>query len=171
MQIGTVQRSQLTAHAAVRARLNPPAPVMFQTEVPPTSSPPNIEASGRKKPDAELLAILRRGFSIRSPVPMMKQIIAVVAAYYDLDSSDLTGAQRRAYVVHVRHVGMYLCRDFTTPTRSKRSNPEVGRAFGGRHHTTAMYGCGKIIARLKHDSKLQQQMIELGRILNNEVIV
>jgi len=38
---------------------------------------------------------------------------------------------------------MYLCKELTT-----QSLPAIGRAFGGRDHTTVLYACRRVAAHI-----------------------
>jgi len=48
-----------------------------------------------------------------------------------------------------RQVAMYLCKSLT-----RASLPEIGRAFGGKHHTTVLYSVNKIERLRQHDQDL-----------------
>ncbi len=58
-------------------------------------------------------------------------------------------------VVYPRQVAMYLVKELTTA-----SLPEIGRAFGGKHHTTVLHSIEKI-------TKLRQNDPELNRLLHS----
>ena len=51
---------------------------------------------------------------------------------------------------------MYLCKRLT-----KHSFPEIGREFGGKHHTTVMHSYEKIGSLLKTDKDLHGIVSEL----------
>jgi chromosomal replication initiator protein len=55
---------------------------------------------------------------------------------------------------------MYLCKHHT-----KHSYPEIGRAFGGKHHTTVMHSVEKIEALVTTDETLQRLISELSESL------
>lgn len=62
-----------------------------------------------------------------------------VAAFYEIPSDLLRARTRSQAVVLPRQVAMYLARKLTM-----RSFPEIGRAFGGRDHSTVVHACDKI---------------------------
>ena len=62
-------------------------------------------------------------------------IIRTVAAAHKLHTSDLTGSSRRRIFAHPRQDAMRIARILTDA-----SLPAIGRAFGGRHHTTVLHG-------------------------------
>jgi len=69
----------------------------------------------------------------------IEDIQRAVCQHFHLRTSDLTSKDRHKTVAFARHVAMYLCKQ-----RLKCSFPELGRAFGGRDHTTVMSACRKI---------------------------
>ena len=62
-------------------------------------------------------------------------ITRTVAAAHKLHPSDLTGSSRRRIFSHPRQDAMRIARILTDA-----SLPAIGRAFGGRHHTTVLHG-------------------------------
>ena len=86
----------------------------------------------------------------------IEEINAVVSAYHGLRVSDLTGRSRVRNVVTARHVAMYLAREL-----AGMSLPQIGRALGGRDHTTVMHGYNKIAALFEKDDNLQRQIQEI----------
>lgn len=68
-----------------------------------------------------------------------KEIIEVVADHFAVSMAEITGGKRKQAIVQARQVAMYLCRQLTNS-----SYPALGRLFGGKDHSTAMYGVKKI---------------------------
>ncbi|MSO44319.1 MAG: chromosomal replication initiator protein DnaA [Thermoleophilia bacterium] len=66
-----------------------------------------------------------------------------VARHYGITLGDLVGDRRTKRVVLPRQVAMYLAREMTDA-----SLPAIGRAFGGRDHTTVIYAVQKIAKQL-----------------------
>jgi chromosomal replication initiator protein len=62
-----------------------------------------------------------------------------VAAHYGLKVVDLKSKNNSRRVALPRQVAMYLCKLLT-----KSSLPEIGREFGGKHHTTVLHSVNKI---------------------------
>jgi chromosomal replication initiator protein len=62
-----------------------------------------------------------------------------VCHHFKLRSGDLLSKDRHKSIAFARHVAMYLCKQ-----RLKCSFPELGRAFGGRDHTTVMSAVRKV---------------------------
>jgi len=69
----------------------------------------------------------------------MDLIQEAVARHYAISIDELVGEKRTKRVVVPRQVAMYLCRELTDA-----SLPAIGRAFGGRDHTTVLYAVQKI---------------------------
>ncbi len=82
----------------------------------------------------------------------------VVAEYFGLSQSDLKGKKRTKAIAFPRQLAMYLAREMT-----EYSTTELGIEFGGRDHTTIMYGCQKVENRIKTDSTLEPIISGLKR--------
>ncbi|MBI2577295.1 MAG: chromosomal replication initiator protein DnaA [Candidatus Wildermuthbacteria bacterium] len=78
---------------------------------------------------------------IQSPNKMInhKKIIQIVAEFYDIKEKDIIAPSRKKEVVKPRQIAMYLLRE-----ELKSSFPFIGKRFGGKDHTTAIYACEKI---------------------------
>jgi chromosomal replication initiator protein len=80
-------------------------------------------------------------------------VIKAVANYYSLKPADIKSPRRHKSLAAPRAVAMYLARQ---PT--KDSYPDLGRAFGGKHHTTIISAVEKIAARLRDDAPLRSEI-------------
>lgn len=69
-------------------------------------------------------------------------IISAVAAHYGLTVAALRRAGQRGdeMTARARRIAFYLCRRHT-----RASFPEIGRAFGGMHHTTVLAGHAAVV--------------------------
>jgi chromosomal replication initiator protein len=63
----------------------------------------------------------------------------VVADHFGLRVADLKAKSNVREIAFPRQVAMYLCKNLT-----KASLPEIGREFGGKHHTTVLHSVTKI---------------------------
>ncbi len=88
-----------------------------------------------------------------------QKIINIVAEYYNLTPSQLTGRIRTGQITMARHIAMYLIRTTLINVPLKK----IGDMFGGKDHTTVMNGVSKVEKELKTDEKLQQAIAELKR--------
>ena len=89
-----------------------------------------------------------------------QKIINVVADYYNLTASQLTGKIRTGQIALARHLAMYLIRDMLDVSLKK-----IGDMFGGKDHTTVMSAIQKVDKELKTDESLQQAVEELRKRL------
>lgn len=71
--------------------------------------------------------------------------LATVENRKPIDFADLLGPRRARAISWPRQVCMWLCREIAKGT----SLPTVGRAFGGKDHTTVMHACKKVEERFR----------------------
>ena len=95
-----------------------------------------------------------------SGVVTIQQIQKLVASTYKLTCEELVSKNNARQISHPRQVAMYLCKHLT-----KHSYPEIGRAFGGKHHTTVMHSVEKIETLVATDETLQRLIAELSESL------
>ena len=95
-----------------------------------------------------------------SGVVTIQQIQKLVASTYKLTIEELISKNNARQISHPRQVAMYLCKHLT-----KHSYPEIGRAFGGKHHTTVMHSVEKIEALVATDETVQRLISELSESL------
>ncbi len=72
-----------------------------------------------------------------------REVIKVVADFYDIEEREILEKSRRQEVVRPRQVTMYILRE-----ELRNSYPFIGRKIGGRDHTTVMHACEKIADEL-----------------------
>lgn len=103
------------------------------------------------------------GGAITSPreVVTVEGVIKAVASYYGLKVADIKSPRRHKSVASPRAIAMYLSRQHT-----KDSYPDLGRSFGGKHHTTVISAVEKIAERLKEDPALRSEIHALETALN-----
>jgi chromosomal replication initiator protein len=70
-----------------------------------------------------------------------------VAEYYQLKLADLKSRNNSKSVAMPRQVAMYLCKSLTPA-----SLPEIGKSFGGKHHSTVIHSIRKVEALRARDS-------------------
>lgn len=86
----------------------------------PQSQPQTIEAM------TEALLALR--------VRTFKDFLKAAAKIFDVPVTEILGPGRTAEIVRARHAAAYVAR-----TVIKKSFPSIGRALGGRDHTTILH--------------------------------
>jgi chromosomal replication initiator protein len=83
-------------------------------------------------------------------------IMSETANYFGLSLDDLCSASRTRQLVQARQIAMYLARELTD-----MSLPRIGKAFGGRDHTTVMHAERKITALMQERRTIYDQVQEL----------
>jgi chromosomal replication initiator protein len=78
-----------------------------------------------------------------------------VSDYYQLKLAELKSRNNSKSVALPRQVAMYLCKSLTTA-----SLPEIGRSFGGKHHSTVIHSIRKI-------EDLRQRDADFNSLINN----
>ena len=103
--------------------------------------------------------VLRRdeesGISIR-------RIQNVVAAQYKVKVDSLVARSNVRHILLPRQLAMYLCKRLT-----KKSYPEIGRQFGGKHHTTVMHSVQKIDRLISSDVDIRGTVDKLVEVLES----
>lgn len=119
---------------------------------------------GRDILDRELEQILRNTDSGPERAVAPDTIISAAAEHFGVTPRDILGDKRQQHIVQARQVAMFLCRELIGS-----SFPALGRMFGGKDHSTAMYAVKKI-KRLQQDNKDMHALVaELKRrCLNHE---
>jgi chromosomal replication initiator protein len=95
-----------------------------------------------------------------SGVIKIDQIQKTVAAAYKLSVEQLVSKNNARQFSFPRQVAMYLCKKLT-----KHSYPEIGRAFGGKHHTTVIHSVEKIQSLASSDSSLNRLLLDMSESL------
>ena len=86
----------------------------------------------------------------------LERIARVVATHYQMTVEEIKSKNNSRAVAVPRQVAMYLCKRLT-----KASFPEIGREFGGKHHTTVMHSVDKIEQLQKEDRNFHMTVSDL----------
>lgn len=78
-------------------------------------------------------------------------VVKAVAEKYGIKPSQLREKSNRKEIVGPRQVAMYLVKELT-----HASLPEIGRAFGGKHHTTVIHSVNKVSEQKPKDPDLNK---------------
>ena len=84
-------------------------------------------------------------------------IMKAVAEKYSIKPAQLKEKSNRKEIVIPRQVAMYITKELTPA-----SLPEIGRAFGGKHHTTVIHSIDKIKAE-------RQNNPEINKLINSVI--
>lgn len=87
-------------------------------------------------------------------------VLRAVAERYGVDVENLKSLSRQARVVLARQVAMYLIRHLTDT-----SLPAIGKAFGGKDHSTVLHAIKKIGKLVLEDAQLADDIAALMREL------
>jgi len=90
-------------------------------------------------------------------VVTIEQIQKTVAAAYKLSVEQLVSKNNSRQFAFPRQIAMYLCKKLT-----KHSYPEIGRAFGGKHHTTVIHSVEKIQSLTSADTSFQRLLLDMS---------
>jgi len=93
-------------------------------------------------------AVLDDGREHKSLAKTADDVIDIVADYFKLTKSDITGSVRKKEVLVPRQICMYLIRK-----ELRASFEQIGEEFG-RNHTTVMHAVDKIVKMMRKDQRL-----------------
>ena len=79
-----------------------------------------------------------------------------ICRYFGISKADLVGSSRSKAFAYPRQIAMYLSRELTD-----ESLPKIGRAFGGRDHSTVMHATSKISNLINSDRDVFNQIHEI----------
>jgi chromosomal replication initiator protein len=85
----------------------------------------------------------------------MDSILRAVAEKFSMQPQQLKQKSNSRQIAYPRQVAMYLMKDLT-----QASLPEIGRVFGGKHHTTVLHSVQKI-------ERLRQTDTDLNRLIHS----
>lgn len=93
----------------------------------------------------------------------MSSIQETVTAYFRLKSGDLVSNSRVRSIARPRQLAMTLCKELT-----HRSLPEIGKAFGGRDHTTVLHAIKKVQELRDSDDQIRKDYTCLMQSLSKQ---
>jgi chromosomal replication initiator protein len=88
--------------------------------------------------------------------PTVGAILAAVAIRFDVPICDLVSARQGRGVVRPRQLVMWLARHCTA-----LSLPQIGKAVGGRDHTTVLHSIQRVEGYLRSDPVLARAAVDL----------
>ncbi|HEV2577582.1 MAG TPA: chromosomal replication initiator protein DnaA [Acidobacteriaceae bacterium] len=86
----------------------------------------------------------------------IEAIQRAVAESFGMRVAELKQKNNSRQIVVPRQIAMYLAKQLT-----EASLPEIGRQFGGKHHTTVMHSIAKIDEQRRHDKDLNRTVAKL----------
>jgi chromosomal replication initiator protein len=91
----------------------------------------------------------------------IEHIQRVVCQEFGLTLPRLKAKDNSRTVAYPRQIAMYLAKELATA-----SLPQIGREFGGKHHTTVLHSVKKIAQLRKTDRELNRLINKLSDSLN-----
>jgi chromosomal replication initiator protein len=91
----------------------------------------------------------------------IESIQRTVAEQFGMKIPDLKQKNNSRQIVVPRQIAMYLAKQMT-----EASLPEIGRQFGGKHHTTVMHSIAKIDEQRRQDKDLNRTLNKLMETLS-----
>ena len=86
----------------------------------------------------------------------------VVAKYYNINQNDFKIQRRSSDIAFPRQIAMYLAKQLTG-----QPLVEIGKAFGGRDHTTVIYAINKIEDAVKTDPNTRMIVDNIRKMIIN----
>ena len=115
----------------------------------------NIDVNLAKEALKDLIAV--RGRQIT-----MENIQKTVADYYKIKVAEMYSKKRSRNFARPRQIAMALARELTN-----HSFPEIGEAFGSRHHTTVMHACDEVEQLRQNDPNVSRDIAFLVQVIRD----
>jgi len=97
--------------------------------------------------------LLRKSVQTKSSRVNFNKVIKIVAEFYSLPEKDLFLNSRKKEIVRPRQIAMFFLRQ-----ELNSSFPYIGKKFGGKDHTTAIYACEKIAKEIQINEQLAEEI-------------
>lgn len=98
--------------------------------------------------------------AVRGRQITMENIQKTVADYYKIKVAEMYSKKRSRNFARPRQVAMALSRELTN-----HSFPEIGAAFGSRHHTTVMHACDEVEQLRQNDPSVARDIAFLVQVI------
>ena len=92
----------------------------------------------------------------------LEMVIQTVSDHFHISIDEMRSKKKSQNIVLPRQIAMFLARKLT-----KHSLPEIGKAFGGRDHTTVMHSCTKIEQAVHTNKEIKFSVDKLELLLNH----
>ena len=98
---------------------------------------------------------------VESPTITVESIQKLVANHYNLKVTELKSKNNSQQIAFPRQVAMYLCKRMT-----ESSLPEIGRRFGGKHHSTVIHAIQKIEKKRSNEKEFDKLVDSFVQLLH-----
>jgi chromosomal replication initiator protein len=103
-----------------------------------------------------------KGFSMsEAPVTSPEMVLRAVASFFSLKPAQLKAKNNSRTIAVPRQIAMYICKEVT-----KQSLPQIGKEFGGKHHTTVLHSIRKIDSLRRKDSDISAALNAIMKSLH-----
>jgi chromosomal replication initiator protein len=109
--------------------------------------------TGREISLALAQEVLKKVLGHEEKAVTIEQIQKFVSEFYQLKVGDLKSRNNAKSVAMPRQIAMYLCKMLTNA-----SLPEIGKSFGGKHHSTVIHSIRKIEELCRRDADFNTQI-------------
>jgi chromosomal replication initiator protein len=96
-----------------------------------------------------------------SPAITVEGIQKLVANHYNLKVTELKSKNNSQQIAFPRQVAMYLCKRMT-----ESSLPEIGRRFGGKHHSTVIHAIQKVEKKRSNEKEFDRLVESFVQLLH-----
>ena len=100
--------------------------------------------------------------AVRGRQITMENIQKTVADYYKIKVAEMYSKKRSRNFARPRQIAMALARELTN-----HSFPEIGEAFGSRHHTTVMHACEEVELLRQNDPMVARDIAFLIQVIRD----
>jgi chromosomal replication initiator protein len=114
-----------------------------------------IDVNLTKEALKDLIAVRGRQITI-------EYIQKTVADYYKIKVAEMYSKKRTRNFARPRQIAMALTRELTN-----HSFPEIGEAFGSRHHTTVMHACDEVEQFRQNDQTIARDIAFLVQVIRD----
>jgi len=91
-----------------------------------------------------------------------KDIVDIVADYYNINPAVIYEKTRKKEIVRPRQIIMYILRE-----DAGISYPTIGESLGGRDHTTVIHSCDRVKKMIEDDYTVQQEIDQIRTIIRS----
>jgi chromosomal replication initiator protein len=106
--------------------------------------------------------VLRNFIDSQTKKVTIESIQKAVSEQFGMRLPEIKAKNNARAVVYPRQIAMYLAKHLT-----EASLPEIGRQFGGKHHTTVLHSIDKIEEQRKNDKDLNRLLNKLAETLSS----
>ena len=100
--------------------------------------------------------------AVRGRLITIEYIQKTVADYYKIKVAEMYSKKRTRNFARPRQIAMALTRELTN-----HSFPEIGEAFGSRHHTTVMHACDEMEQLRQNDQTIARDIAFLVQVIRD----